>query len=486
MECIIQLSLARGVEVAPDGEDLKVRSPDGVSWPTLTVKELMKGARAALLALSAGPMTSGALYGMVMQQDGFKGLGRWKHYESQLSRFNLIARTIILDGAPLAMLEPVSPSMTYSDAGVGADAQYRLSRFALLRSDDRGGMLLECSRGHGQVRILSSLAHRAIFELGHQPQTIASLAEVVPGLGVEGASALLNFLVSVEAVLEPSAREKEDHDPELAPWAFHDLLFHARSRLGRKVERYGGLDPFDGKMKPPPLIKPQMEPGELVPLFRPNLMKLKSMDAPFAHVLESRGSLRAHGEQPMSLQQLGEFLYRSARVRSVMADADISFRPYPGCGGIYPLEIYPIVHACEGLDSGVYQYDPLEHALALVQRPSQDMYNLLSVHMGTAVLDAMPQIVFIITARFQRAQVKYASVAYANILKDVGSLYQTMYLVAESMSLAPVALGGGYADMFGRLAGLSYFAESSVGEFILGSRPTKQPEMRPPTSAANC
>lgn len=486
MECVIQLSLARGVELAPEGDDIKVRSPDAASWPTLTLKELMKGARAALLALAEGRVTASGLYGMILQHDGLKGLARWKHYESQLARFNLIARTIALDGVPLAMLEPISPSMAFSDAGVRADTPYRLSRFSLVRSNDSGdGLLLECARGHGQVRILSPLAHRAIFELA-KPQTVASLASAIPELGTEGASAFLNLLAGAEAVLDPDARDKEDRDPELAPWAFHDLLFHARSRLGRKIDKHGGLDPFDGKMRAPPLIKPQMSPGEPVSLFRPNLMKLKSMDAPFAHVLESRGSLRAHGEQPISLQQLGEFLYRAARVRSVMADADISFRPYPGCGGIYPLEIYPMVHACDGLASGLYQYDPLEHALSLVQGPSQEMYSVLGIHMGTAVLDAMPQIVFIITARFQRAQIKYASVAYANILKDVGALYQTMYLVAESMSLAPVALGGGYADMFGRLAGLSYFAESSVGEFILGSRPTKEAPMRPPTSTTTC
>lgn len=484
MECVIQLSLARGVELAPEGDDLKVKPPDSACWPTLTLKELLKGTRAAVLALGEGRITAGSLYSMVLQHDGFKGLPRWKHYEAQLMRFNLISRTVVLDGVPLAMLEPISPLMVYAD--VKAEVPYRLSRFALVRNDERSdGMLLECPRGHGQVRLLSALAHRAIFEL-KRPQTVKSLAEAIPELGVEGSAALLNLLAAAEAVLDPEARDKEDHDPELAPWAFHDMLFHAQSRMGRKVEKYGGLDPFDGKLKPPPVIKPQMIAGEAVSLFRPNLMKLKSMDAPFAHVLESRGSLRAQGEQPLNLQQLGEFLYRSARVRSVMADADISFRPYSGCGGIYPLEIYPVVHACDGLASGLYQYDPQEHSLALIQPPSQEMYNLLGVHMGTAVLDAMPQIVFIITARFQRAQIKYASVAYANILKDVGALYQTMYLVAESMSLAPVALGGGYADLFGKLAGLSYFAESSVGEFILGSRPSSAPPMRPPTSAANC
>ena len=58
-----------------------------------------------------------------------------------------------------------------------------------------------------------------------------------------------------------------------------------------------------------------------------------------------------------------------------------------------------------------------------------------------------------------------------NILKHVGVLYQTMYLVATSMGLAPCGLGGGNADAFAAAAGTSYYEESSVGGFLLGSKP---------------
>ena len=74
-------------------------------------------------------------------------------------------------------------------------------------------------------------------------------------------------------------------------------------------------------------------------------------------------------------------------------------------------------------------------------------------------------------ARFQRVAWKYASTAYAVILKNVGVLYQTMYLAATAMNLAPCAIGCGDADLFARGAGTDYYAETSVGEFLLGSRP---------------
>jgi SagB-type dehydrogenase family enzyme len=60
--------------------------------------------------------------------------------------------------------------------------------------------------------------------------------------------------------------------------------------------------------------------------------------------------------------------------------------------------------------------------------------------------------------------------AYSVILKNVGALYQTMYLVATAMDLAPCALGGGDSDLFARAAGLEYTVETSVGEFLLGNK----------------
>jgi SagB-type dehydrogenase family enzyme len=80
-------------------------------------------------------------------------------------------------------------------------------------------------------------------------------------------------------------------------------------------------------------------------------------------------------------------------------------------------------------------------------------------------------VLLIVAARFQRVMWKYASMAYALILKDVGVLYQTMYLVATAMNLAPCAIGCGNADLFAQATGTDYWAESSVGEFLLGSRP---------------
>jgi SagB-type dehydrogenase family enzyme len=83
----------------------------------------------------------------------------------------------------------------------------------------------------------------------------------------------------------------------------------------------------------------------------------------------------------------------------------------------------------------------------------------------------VPQVLIVLTARFARIMWKYQAMAYAAILKHVGVVYQTMYLVATAMGLAPCALGSGNSDLFAKAAGLDYYAETSVGEFMLGSTP---------------
>ena len=80
------------------------------------------------------------------------------------------------------------------------------------------------------------------------------------------------------------------------------------------------------------------------------------------------------------------------------------------------------------------------------------------------------QVLLILAARFGRVAWKYSSIAYSLILKNVGVLYMNMYLNATAMGLAPCAIGAGDADKFARIAGTDYYSETSVGEFLLGSR----------------
>jgi len=195
-------------------------------------------------------------------------------------------------------------------------------------------------------------------------------------------------------------------------------------------------------------------------------------------VVEDRRSVRAYGDRPITLGQLGELLYRTARVRSVgqpprsgSTQYQVSDRPYPSGGAIYDLEVYAAVHQCDGLDAGLYHYDPARHDLVRLTTLDTRVELLLQDAEAAADLPCPPQVLLILASRFQRASWKYSTSAYALVLKNAGVLIHSLYLVATAMGLAPCALGNGDSELFAQAAGLDPLAESSVAELLIGSLP---------------
>ena len=342
----------------------------------------------------------------------------------------------------------------------------RLSRFALVRRDGVR-LVLESPLGHARVELAATAAATAVGLLAAST-TARSLAE---GLGwtADEASAFLRLLASAGALaaLDAAGGAAEDQHPALMQWEFHDLYFHSRSRIGRHA------NPFGGTFTAPPLsaVKPPMG-DRRIELPKPDLDCLMREDVPFAKVVEARRSVRDQGADPLTLAQLGEFFFRSARLTSVWSTdhGEVSKRVYPAGGALYETEIYVVVDRVAGLESGLYHYDPQGHALERIGTRTPAVQALLDQAFYTADQRSRPQVLLVLTARFQRMQWKYRSMVYAAVLKHVGVLYQQMYLAATVMGLAPCALGGGHSDLFAEAAGLDYYAETSVGEFILGTR----------------
>jgi SagB-type dehydrogenase family enzyme len=81
---------------------------------------------------------------------------------------------------------------------------------------------------------------------------------------------------------------------------------------------------------------------------------------------------------------------------------------------------------------------------------------------------ATPHVVITIAARFGRVSWKYSSLAYALILKDVGVLIQTLYLMATDMGLGGCAIGSTNIDLFAKMTGIEFHVEGPVGQFALG------------------
>jgi oxazoline/thiazoline dehydrogenase len=392
---------------------------------------------------------------------------------------------VVLDGAPLARLVLLGPEAQAEPRPAVGGRRYALSRFAYMRPA-RGDIVLECPLSPAQVVLHDSRA-AAVVHLLARPRSVEELSGLA-NIAVDVTGALVALLLSAGMLGEPAAQETSAAEPaSLRSWEFHDLLFHVRSRAGRHREPLGATYRLAEVMDVPPVLgEPARPDDERVPqwiaLQPADLDRLDREDPPFARVQEARRSIREYGPEPLSRRQLGEFLYRVGRIADFavyriptphgVVTMPVAPRPYPGAGALHELDLYVVVQACAGLDAGLYRYDPERHRLGRLPARPDDVGALARDAAGAAMMaPEHVQALVVVSARFARLAWKYSGIAYSLILKDVGVLYQTMYLVATAMGLAPCALGAGDSDLFARAIGSDYYAETSVGEFLLGSRP---------------
>jgi SagB-type dehydrogenase family enzyme len=453
------------VRVVFDGESVDLTSP----VTSLTLRPVRNGIRAALCRLAAGPTRLPDLLDGLLPAEC-----------EQLYRFFdraglLIARSILLGPQELLRIEHTVREIDHRAVDVSADTRVRLSRFALCRTR-ADTLVLESPLATLRVLLVHPAARRLVAALG----SVRAAAELTDDdLSVADVCHLLGFLAGVGLVDvgDSSGTFAPDEDPTLRQWDFHDLLLHSRIRSGRYDDVFGAVYPYAGEIDAQPAVKPAPD-GSTVELYRPSWDDLAANDPGLTAVLEARRSIRAYGEQPLTVEQLGEFLYRVGRVRAhyVPAEGDgdgdeLVSRPYPSGGGAYELELYLSVRRCAGLDQGIYYYDPVGHRLILVNDDTVDRESMFNVAGRATGVEARPDVLITVTSRFQRLSWKYRGIAYATTLRHTGVLYQTMYLVATAMGLAACGLGNGDADMAARVLRLDYLKESSVGDFILGSRP---------------
>ncbi len=479
------LSLSADAALVPTGNgELVIQTARGRT----TLKRLLPGVHEALERLGAGGANQEELERIVFQRDGMGGLAPFYYQLQQLGRRNLLWRSAEDERGRLATLTPASSYFTYPGRSVNRAQSYALSRFAFMRVEE-GRTLLESPLAHARL-VLHDWRAAALLQTLALPARVAEAAGSIPGLSVDAAAKVMTLLLNAAILGEAddSGMPIPDGSPALQSWEFHDLLFHTRSREGRHDLPIGGTCRFAGKLELPPPLKLAAF-CEFIELNKPNLDSLQREDPPFAEVIERRCSLRQYGEKPITSEQLGEFLFRVARVKQFremeletptgqMRMATGS-RPYPAGGGLYEMEFYLAINACDGLTAGLYHYDPKQHRLGRLAGRTTELAQLLGGASGATGVPAQNlQVLVILTARFQRLAWKYAAIAYALILKHVGVVYQTMYLTATAMRLAPCAVGCGNADLFAHTAGTDYYSETSVGEFLLGSRQHTSTEVK--------
>jgi SagB-type dehydrogenase family enzyme len=372
--------------------------------------------------------------------------------------------------APTAAPATVPSAGPASSTVLDRQGTYRLSRWISLRPTADG--LLAESLLSGRTLLLDNRSRMRLFFSFLAPLRLEDLLDALDPAACE---VVLGFLEHCHALEMLSAVVDEDgHLAEetegLKHWEFHDLYFHVRSRRGLTHAPVGATFHLWHELAREPVLKPRSR-TDCIELEKPDLEQVEQRDPPLTRVLETRRS--RYGTASLDLETLGEFLYRTFRVTSIEdAGDDLRFlrKVYPSGGSLHSLDLYLVAKRCWGLPYGMYHYRPLEHQLTPLRVEEQELEPLLvEARRGTGgKLKDLPSILFILTTRFRRVAAKYESLAYSAVLKEVGVVYQTMYLVGTAMGLSPCAVGAGDTRRFARVTGIDYHHETSVGEFVLG------------------
>ena len=155
---------------------------------------------------------------------------------------------------------------------------------------------------------------------------------------------------------------------------------------------------------------------------------------PLAQALRQRRSVRDLAARAVSLADVGQVLWAAQGV----THAD-GLRTAPSAGATYPLEIYLVAGALDGLAAGVYHYGPDRHGLVAVTT-GDVRERLAAAALGQTWLEPAPAIVVVAAVEERTAQ-RYGGRAGRYVAIEVGAVVQNVQLQAAALGLGSTVVG---------------------------------------------
>lgn len=179
-------------------------------------------------------------------------------------------------------------------------------------------------------------------------------------------------------------------------------------------------------------------------------------------VIGDRESCRDFSSEPVTLGELANLLYYSARIKSGSQK-----RVYPSGGGRYPLEIYPmVIRGAPDLAAGLYHWNVKENCLEEIFRgevSEEEKEQLISQDWARNA-----PVILWLSAVFWRSEVKYGEKAERLILIEAGHLAHNLCLVSRVLGLKHCELAGFYDEAVNKFLGIEKNDEAVVHSLVLG------------------
>jgi SagB-type dehydrogenase family enzyme len=243
---------------------------------------------------------------------------------------------------------------------------------------------------------------------------------------------------------------------------YHDLTKHSYWSI-RSSPHY-----LDWANKPSPFkIYPGVEP---IPLPRELVQTL----APALEVVASTGA-EFTGERIPDLARLASILYYSAGVtkHKTYPGGELYFRAAACAGALYPTEVYVVCGDIDGLNAGVYHFNPGDFALRKLR--DEDLRGLLARASGGKPSVVSAPVTLVFTSISWRSTWKYRDRAYRYHFWDNGMIAANALAMAAAHDLPAQIVMGFVEEDVNKLLGIDGQQELAVSLLPLGHSTEKPP-----------
>lgn len=157
----------------------------------------------------------------------------------------------------------------------------------------------------------------------------------------------------------------------------------------------------------------------------------------FGKLLARRRSERFFALQPLALSALSSLCFAANGVVGSYRASDgtrILQRTAPSAGAMYPLELFIQCNRVEGVEQGIYHYNPVRQHLNRIRRDALNSeFDQACCEQGYSRAAA---VTFVFAAEFARNQDKYGDRGYRYVLLDIGHAAENLCLMAANLGLA--------------------------------------------------
>lgn len=204
--------------------------------------------------------------------------------------------------------------------------------------------------------------------------------------------------------------------------------------------RYANISPSpqnSGLVPQPPLELSVPDGTAVITLPQPVDLTVPAMDLRTA--VESRRTIRAYSEVPLSLQETAYLLWVSQGVKHVSKRPSTA-RIVPSAGARHAFETYLLVNRVDGLEAGLYRYAAIEHGLLRLDAPGNIAEGIAHACLDQSQVTGSAA-TFIWAAVVERMYWRYVERGYRYLHLDAGHVCQNLALGAEQVDcgICPIA-----------------------------------------------